>query len=221
MAFPLSYKSNIQSNYFSAQTEDYNEQLLRDEILKAFASFNFTDLEINQNSFSFFSKNSLISFKYKLDVKIEKLQLPKNLFKVEYEFQTTSLFNITLIITVLSAFISTFSFLKFIIFIILLSIGFYSINIWFVNFLICKAIKTIPIFSTNDNSDNELEKNQMEWLNDTSKCPGCGATVSETDYECSSCGLKLSKGTKYYKNNDSSVTSGSQVEYHYKPSKKR
>jgi hypothetical protein len=219
MAFPLSYKNNIQSNYFARKTENYNEQILLQEILKSFSSFNFTDLEINQNSFSFVSKNSLISFKYKLDVNIQKVNVTKDVYKVDYEFQTTSLFTITLIITIFSAFFSSFSFIRFVIFTALLSISFYLINILFVNYLIRRSIKTISIFRTIVDDENELEERQEEWFKDITKCPACGETVSETDNSCNACGLKLGK-KKYYEDLDSSKFTNSKIEYHYTPGKK-
>lgn len=211
MSFIYRFSSKEKINI---QGKNTNEDKIFKTLSLYFKSLEITDFVVSDNTISFYSTKSLINFSYKVNIKLIR---KKDLFVV-YNFQLTELTKIAILIIIFSAFFSTFSVYAFIVFSVVFTLIFFTINIIFINSYIKQNInKAIKRFGKI--GDEEISNEQKEWMKNPLKCPACGADITKYNDKCLECGLKLS-GKKFLSQMNISNYNNEQVTYSFNKNKK-
>jgi len=187
MPLPYSYKSkfkiknteNIELNSIAENSYNYIK--------------NKKNAKINNNTINFDLDDAFIKFNYPVSFTF----LKKENVIIEYEFKLENLIKITIILVLIIAFFSSLSMSGFLWLSFIISVIFFTANIIFIDANIQKIIKSLPVYNLSNPKNNEkLSEEQIDWMNDKTKCSGCGEPITEYDYNCPECGLKLGNKIK-------------------------
>jgi len=143
-----------------------------------------------------------------------------NPLKIETTVYFQSLINISLIFTLIAALFSTFNFVEYFLFSLVVIVLFFWGNATiFIRHLKKQfaGILGLQSFFEENLGAEDFSGEQIRWLNDPEKCPACGATIKEIDLFCPECGLKL-KQNRFTKDLDTAkyVETKQNIVYHYK-----
>lgn len=170
--------------------------------------------EENKISFEF---KALFNVKYPVEINISK----KNILRISFEVKLIKLVQISIALVVFTAFFSSFGFSGFLWFSAFLTLGFYGLNVLFIENAIQKLIKSTTIYkSLNPITEAHLSNEQLKWMKDVNKCPACGEDLQSYDQNCPDCGLKLPRKATP-KPFDVSKYSNKRIKYTYKPKKEK
>jgi hypothetical protein len=125
-----------------------------------------------------------------------------------------------LIFTLIAALFSTFNFVEYFLFSLVVIVLFFWGNATiFIRHLKKQfaGILGLQSFFEENLGAEDFSGEQIRWLNDPEKCPACGATIKEIDLFCPECGLKL-KQNRFTKDLDTAkyVEIKQNIVYHYK-----
>ena len=209
MSLPYSYKKSFEIK----NTENFE---LNNVAKHSFNNLKkYKNLEIKNNIITFETDNAFIKFNYPVSLTF----LKKENIVIEYEFKLENLIKITIILILIIAFFSSLSMSGFLWFSFIVSVVFFAANIIFIDLNIQKILKSLPIYSiSNPEIDEKLTEEQVKWIQDQTKCSGCGETITEYDYTCPECGLKLSNKIKTLPI-DITKYQTKRVKYHFKDKK--
>ncbi len=193
MAFPYKIKQTIK---FYCK-DKINSALFFDELYKHIEKYDIFDKKIekiNEKKYlKFSSKNSIVKFLYHVEISVDITDY----VKIEYTIIIIELFKIILLIIVIIAFFSRFSFDKFLIFSFIFTLLFYLINLIYITNQIKNIIKSSDIYKKlNPNDEDELSKEQVEWMNNPNICSACGTQINDFDKKCPDCGLYIDRKIK-------------------------
>ncbi len=184
MALPYTYKSKIEipeSEAFTtenAQSEIHN-QLNNSQLI--------SELVFDGDKITFHYK-ALFNVKYPVELKFEKT----NNIQVYYEAKLMKLIQISIALVVFIALFSSFGMDGFLWFSAIFILVFFSGNVLFIENGIQNLIKSTTFYQNlNIASEEKFGKEQLQWMNDTNKCPACGENLLPYDQNCPECGLKL------------------------------
>lgn len=203
MSFPYSYKTKID------HTENLNFDFWADKIVQKSEKFGLKELAQTQNQLSFVSNKSLFGFKYRVDFFEEDDFL-------QYEFHLLELIKITLIVVVLLAFVSKFSFSGFLWFAGIFIAVFYFANVFYIGQKL-KYFFDNEIFETHLQTikPEKMTDEQQSWQANSNKCSACGEEITDYDHACPECGLTI-KGKRKILPVSTSKFEGYRFRYEYK-----
>lgn len=153
----------------------------------------------------FISRHSLFSIPFKFEINTE---LSKGDLRVVYHLHLQNLVNGIIVILLLSAFFSRFSFGTFLWSSFLISVLFYQLSILIINTGIKKQIYQILSAYKKVKQESDIEY----WIKENDRnCPACGAKLDNHSLFCEECGLKIRQNA-YSKplNLDGANTSGAE-----------
>jgi len=196
MSFPLTYKLKIAI-----------DEAVSDDTLNMLLNAHFHRNQ-DRTTKPVKYKSSFLNYRYP----IEWETAPHN---ISVTIHFTPVINTILIFFLLTALLSTISFVSFLVTAFSLSIAFY-----FVTYLIItRQIKEEVYFALGITSSREeqFSEEQKEWLNDASRCPACGEHINDTHLFCPSCGLRLKQNrfTKPLEITPQKDTTTPKIRYHY------
>ncbi len=211
MSFPQTYKNKVCFDF----SNKINIDVITKALLRHLKSANATDITFKENTIHFNLKKSILNFKYSASFKIAEY---KNRIKIVYEFSLIQVFEISLFVIIFAAFASKFSVYSLLIFSIIFLLIFYSVNIFFINNVLRKLIKSsyLSLFPENK---SDYSREQQEWINNPNKCPACGAYINDYTSKCPNCGLTLKHGKRIESNTNQSKFKNIKIKYHYKKTK--
>ncbi len=143
-----------------------------------------------------------------------------NPLKIKITVYFQSLINISLIFTLIAALFSTFNFVEYFLFSLIIIVLFFWGNAGIFIRHLKKQFVTIlrlqSFFEENLGAE-EFSDEQADWLNDPNRCPACGGTIKENDLFCPECGLQL-KQNRFTKDLDTTKYQqpSQNIVYHYK-----
>jgi hypothetical protein len=173
------------------------------------------EISISEKSIQF-NYQSLFGIPYQIEIK--KCEIDSK--TVDYEIKLNKLIMVCIALIIFIAFFSSFRFSGFLWFSGIFTIIFYILNVVIVDKYVQGILKSGPNNKdTEPDTKEKLSKQQMEWLYDNSKCPGCGEDISEYDKNCPDCGLKIREKVKP-KPYDLSKYEGKNIKYFFKEKKK-
>lgn len=213
MAFPYTYRKKkalyLKEKYYGVNT-NYIQSLFYSYIQKRSS---IEEIDSKKSSLTFISSAPVLKFHYSTEIVFNKEREEINII---YEVNLEKLLTIVLISIILSAFFTFVSVKYFLILAGLLTILFYGVFYLiidnYIDNLILKSLKRIVVSS--DIAENYSDE-QMKWINDDSLCSACGNKLSEFDFNCKECGIKL-KRNKYTIPLDLSKYKDREVSYHFK-----
>lgn len=213
MALPLVYKNtiNIPNSEKVRLKKVYNpifNEVSRNPLI--------SNKSLLENTLSFEYK-ALFNVKYPIEISISK----KNILQITFEVKLIKLVQISIALVVFTAFFSSLGFSGFLWFSAFLTLGFYGINVLFIENAIQKLIKSTTLYkSLNPITEANLSKEQLKWMNDVNKCPACGEDLESYDQNCPDCGLKLPRKASL-KPFDISKYNNKRLNYIYKAKKEK
>jgi len=189
-----------------------------------------SEKELNQilkNGFRTFKEDKEESEEYKIPspfigilFRISFKVISANPLKIETTVYFQSLINISLIFTLIAALFSTFNFVEYFLFSLVIIILFFWGNATiFIRYLKKQFVNILGlqlVFEENLGAE-DFSDEQANWLNDPNKCPACGTSIKENDLFCPECGLKL-KQNRFTKDLDTIKYQKPEqnIVYHYK-----
>ena len=177
-----------------------NESQFKDHLYSFLESKDFFELQKENGSINFTTKNSLFKIPYQITLTPEL----KSNINISYKIKLDFLLKVTIIVAIVGAFFAKLSIQEFLFFEFVLISVFFIINLFLIDFSIKKIITDFANntpYIVKDESDPET----MSWTNDSSRCPACGEPITETDSQCPACKLNLplqKKGFKRYDPNE-------------------
>lgn len=213
MALPLVYKNtiNIPNSEKVRLKKVYNpifNEVSRNPLI--------SNKSLLENTLSFEYK-ALFNVRYPIEISISK----KNILQITFEVKLIKLVQISIALVVFTAFFSSLGFSGFLWFSAFLTLGFYGINVLFIENAIQKLIKSTTLYkSLNPITEANLSKEQLKWMNDVNKCPACGEDLESYDQNCPDCGLKLPRKASL-KPFDISKYNNKRLNYIYKAKKEK
>jgi hypothetical protein len=212
MSLPYSHIDKINLNVpdhnkFEDVIENFRQSLRKnDQVI---------NLHSTDNGFQF-SFKSLFTIQYKIEIIINEM-LQK---EIAYEIKLNKLINVCIVLVIFTAFFSSFGVTGFLWFSAILTLVFFSINLIVVNNQIQAILKSAITWEENKRGIEEImSPEQMQWIKDNSKCPACGEDITEYDWYCPECGLKLSEKVLQGPF-DISKYKHKRIKYYYKEKKK-
>ena len=183
--------------------------------------------KILENGFRRFKEDEKKSEEYKIPspfigivFRISFKVVSANPLRIETTVYFQSLINISLIFTLIAALFSTFNFVEYFLFSLVIIVLFFwgnaGVFIRHLKKLFVNALGLQSLFEENLGAENFSEE-QTDWLNDPNKCPACGSDIKENDLFCPECGLKL-RQNRFTKDLDTTKYQqpAQNIVYHYK-----
>jgi hypothetical protein len=172
------YLADVKENYYSEVFQYISNNLIVESENENPQTIGFTI----PNVFFLSYKTSLL-----IEIKKEKLQC---VFSVQYQ----KAFNFLLIFLLAAALLSTFSMTLFLWFSLISVILFLLVQYVMLRNIFQKIFHRVLI---QNFAEEELTKQQQEWINNPSTCPACGVEVSEYDSTCGECGIFIKQVQKF------------------------
>jgi len=210
MALPYSY-------YFIFPPKDKHIRFRSKETIKSLLHSYFLSLtkdKNHDNEFKIPSPFIGILFRFQFDI------LSENPLKIGITVFLQNLINISLIFTMIAALFSTFNFVEYFLFsLIIISLFFWLNIIIFIRYLkkqIINSLSIQPFFEKNLGSEENLAEQDL-WINDPGRCPACGTAITEKDLFCPECELRLKQNrfTKKLNTEKYHQYSPKNIIYHY------
>ena len=190
-----------------------NEVLLPDNVLAELGNlieiFDSKVHIITNNVLYIRSRDSLVGFSYKVEIKYQKSENKQITVKIELP----QLLKIVVLIFLFTAFFSTFSVSGFLWFSAILSVLFYFVNLLYIKITWSRIMKR---FLENLKKPVSQENN----LNTENKCPACNESLNLYDIFCPECGISL-KQNNLSKNTDITKYMNTTIKYTYPKKKKK
>lgn len=131
--------------------------------------------------------------------------------KINIKLYTENIFKVIVVVLLVGAFFSSFTFKAFLIFSIVFSILFYLFI-----FLLVKSqfYRVLESFIEQDDEKGIMTEEQKRWLNDVNTCSACGSAITKYHIECPECGLKIREKQNYSR--FSTTNNSLHLKYKYK-----
>ncbi len=215
MALPYSYRFIFPPKEKSIHF--HSEEAVNQILKNTFQQF----IEKNEDVNEFKIPSPFLGISFRMQYKI----ISASPLKIDITIFFQSIINIALIFMLIAALFSTFNFLEYFLFsLVVIVIFFWGNAVIFIRYLKNQIINALGIqsfFEENPDVEN-FSKEQSAWLNDPNKCPACGTSISEKDLFCPECGLKL-KQNRFTKELDTEKYQQKELKivYHYKKGNKK
>jgi hypothetical protein len=183
MGFPLS-QSVTKILYKDFINDD---EIALSKIIQILNTKNIEKLTVKNKEITFISRHSLFNYKYGVNFTLNKVKG----YQLKFEYDLNILLKIILLVIIATAFFSRYSISGYLIFCGIFALGFYYLNILFINAYFRNILNDAFPDQNINFSENDLVALQQEWLKSTDHCPGCGTIVTLNDHQCPECGLKL------------------------------
>ena len=207
---PIPY--SISYNFKYENDENWSQEAVFESIILAFQNVDSKTYEIGENTLKFTEQTSIIRFQYPTEILVKANSQE---IHIKINVKLVELLKIILIVTVLIAFISTFSVDNYLLFTFGFAVIFYILNIIFIHTYLKQKIQSTTFYRNMFPDSEEMTNTQEEWINNPNKCAACGYNIIDTDINCPECGIRL-RANKYTKPLNISKYKDNSIRYHYK-----
>ena len=216
MSFPVSIKNKIDIDIERLKKTGIQEDSVLQKLSDIFKSDIPLENTLEDDFLEIKSKNSIIGFEYNISFFSEK---ENNIQSVHYEYSVDKLLLITVVLVVFIALFSLFDVSTYLIFSGIFAVVFYGVNVLYINNYIKKNIEFIYGNKEIFEQDKELFQKQKEWSKNKDLCPACGNFITNLDFVCPECGLRV-KNDRYSIPLNISKYQEKNIVYRYKENKK-
>lgn len=174
--------------------------------------------KIEPSGFSAETRNSLFRQSYEFEFYTEPLSEKT---KLCYEINLEPLLRLSIFIMFGSAFFLFLSVSEFLIYGSILTVLFYSVNLFFIQAYIQKKTDLFLGNAAHDSEEEaQLKKQQDQWKNQAYTCPACGESLTDFDFFCPECGIRIKNDRSEIPANITNYQN-STIRYTYKKTEKK